>query len=513
MISVVLIILILLLSLGSVSLNFYINLSSYSNFILDYCLDTGSNYCLLMLFICSLVSLLFSFHYFSWEHNNLNIIIIFFVSVMAYLVMTHNLFNSLIGWEYLGFVSFLLILYYGTYDSVRASNITLVSSRFGDVGLFLLIGLLFNYFSSPWFLYVLLFSFILFTKSACIPFTSWLLEAMRAPTPVSCLVHSSTLVAAGIWFVVSYGHYLSSWDVPYLLVPCFFTILASSFSSLYFLDVKKLVALSTCNNISWCVVYYCMGFTDLCLIQLLSHGVAKCMLFCMVGDILSSSNSNQINSGLYSPLNQNSFSSYCLCLLVLFVSGLPFQGVFFSKHILLGLNSFGFNVGYLFILYLCVFMTYVYSFRLYMLVSNIFSGQSSGLQNTFYFLGGLFVLGCLFNFFFSFNIIESYSLSIVFSLLILFIQILGCFIGWLLNINAGSFFSSSVYGQDFLLSFSSAFFNFVSSGLYYVGSFRSERYLSGFLQNLNLFSLNLGGLIQLNIFFISAFVLACFFFF
>lgn len=42
------------------------------------------------------------------------------------------------------------------------------------------------------------------TKSASFPFVSWLLEAMRAPTPVRSLVHSSTLVAAGVWFYLKY---------------------------------------------------------------------------------------------------------------------------------------------------------------------------------------------------------------------------------------------------------------------------------------------------------------------
>lgn len=46
---------------------------------------------------------------------------------------------------------------------------------------------------------------VIITKRACYPLVSWLAEAMRAPTPVSSLVHSSTLVAAGVWFVVRYG--------------------------------------------------------------------------------------------------------------------------------------------------------------------------------------------------------------------------------------------------------------------------------------------------------------------
>nr|YP_009756889.1 NADH dehydrogenase subunit 5 [Capsala pricei]QIK50406.1 NADH dehydrogenase subunit 5 [Capsala pricei] len=490
-------------------LGFSINISNHGSFILSYSLDLGSNYCLLMLFFCVSISFLFSLHYFTWAYNHLNSIISLFVCVMVYLVLSSDLFNTLIGWEYLGFISFLLILFYSTYDTVRASNTTLISSRFGDVGLFLIIGLSFKYFDYPLWLFVFCFFLVVSTKSACIPFTSWLLEAMRAPTPVSCLVHSSTLVAAGIWFLYNYGYLFSGGSNIYLLLPCIITVILSSISSLFFLDVKKLVALSTCNNISWCVIYYCLGFSELCLIQLFSHGVAKCMLFCVVGDLLSSSGANQINSGLFSSLNQNNFSSFIPCLLILFVSGLPFQGVFFSKHFLLGSNSYSFNSVLIILVYTCVLLTYFYSFRLFMLVSNIFSGQSSGFQHSFFFLGGLFLIGCLFNFYLSFSLEESLPLFYYFSLLVIFCQIIGCIGGWILNSNLSYPFSSVLYGQDSLVSLSSLYFSFLWNSLFYISNFRLERYFSIFLSNLNIYSLGFGGIIQLNIFFCFMLVSLC----
>nr|YP_010350545.1 NADH dehydrogenase subunit 5 [Capsala katsuwoni]UOK11869.1 NADH dehydrogenase subunit 5 [Capsala katsuwoni] len=496
-------------------ISFYVGISlnsgNYTNYIISYTLDTSSNYCLLMLFFCVSISLFFSIHYFQWSFSYLNSLICFFVLVMITLVISNNLFNSLLGWEYLGFVSFILILFYSTYDSVRAANTTLVSSRFGDVGLFVLIGLTFNYLGYPFVIFLLCFFLIIATKSACIPFTSWLLEAMRAPTPVSCLVHSSTLVAAGIWFLCHYGYLLEADYSIYFLIPCIFTIVVSSLSSLFFLDVKKLVALSTCNNICWCAVYYFMGFGELCLIQLFSHGVAKCMLFCTVGDILSSSGSNQINSGLYSGIYQNYFSSLLPCLLILFVSGLPFQGVFFSKHYLLSINSYSFNPLFLIGLYLCVFLTYLYSFRLFFMVSNIFSGQSSGFQTSFFFLGGLVIIGCLFNFILSYNLEEFLPLFVVFSGVVTLSQLLGLLLSILFNSNKSTYFSSLLFGQDFLVYLSSFFFNTACLGIFYISNFRLERYFSSFLNNLNIFSINLNGIIQLNIFFcfmcISAFFL------
>nr|YP_010372296.1 NADH dehydrogenase subunit 5 [Capsala martinieri]UOX29716.1 NADH dehydrogenase subunit 5 [Capsala martinieri] len=485
----------------NIFMGFSLNICNFSSFSVNYSLGIGGSYCLLMLFLCVLLSITFSLHYFSWHFNYLNSLIILFVCVMVYLVSSNNLFNTLVGWEYLGFVSFILILFYSTYDTVKASNTTLISSRFGDVGLFLLIGLISNYLEFPTFFLIVFLFLIIGTKSACLPFTSWLLEAMRAPTPVSCLVHSSTLVAAGVWFLSSYGYLLAGTGGVYLLIPCFITILSSSVSSLFFLDIKKLVALSTCNNISWCLVYYILGFSELCLIQLFSHGVAKCMLFCAVGDLLASSSSNQINSGQFSSLNQNEFSSFIPCLLILFVSGLPFQGVFFSKHILLSYNSFSQNPILLVTLYTCVLLTYLYSFRLFGLVSNIFSGQSSGFQASFFFLGGLVLTGCLFNFHLCSCIEEPTQLPFLLSVLVIISQVAGLLGGWWFNDNRGRYYSSTLYGQDVMINGFSSLFILLSNSLFYVSNFRTERYFSNFLSNANLYSISLSGIIQINIFF------------
>lgn len=126
---------------------------------------------LLMLLICYLYVYYYNIHYFGGDYigYQLGKIIFLFVSVMFILVSTGDFLFTLIFWEYLGVVRFFLILFYDKFLSLRSSVVTLVSSRFGDVCLFLLIGL--NcYLYNNIFPCILYFFFIIFTKSASFPF-------------------------------------------------------------------------------------------------------------------------------------------------------------------------------------------------------------------------------------------------------------------------------------------------------------------------------------------------------
>nr|YP_011008459.1 NADH dehydrogenase subunit 5 [Dactylogyrus tuba]WCF76303.1 NADH dehydrogenase subunit 5 [Dactylogyrus tuba] len=382
--------------------------------------------CLAMLAVCGGISLHFSKHYFGWSQSNLGLLVLGFISVMAILVTTGDMWTTLVLWEYLGFISFLLILYYGTSDTAYAANATLVTSRFGDVGLFLLLASAMvgveNWVAAM--TGICLFM-IIATKSAVIPFSSWLLEAMRAPTPVSCLVHSSTLVAAGVWFSCQYGHLLASSVSDWLGLACLVTVVVSASSALYFSDVKKIVALSTCNNIAWCVVYYLMGSKLLCAVQLVSHGVAKCMLFMGVGDALSSSFSSQNNTHLLSYGNVAPSGWFWTSALVLIIAGVPFNGVFFSKHLLLAASSSHLNpvvgllVGY------GVYLTYFYSGRLLFLISNPPGGISNSLYTLFTPVGLLVGLGGIVNYTAAFSLEEPVPLGVACSVMVVAAQALG----------------------------------------------------------------------------------------
>nr|YP_009733709.1 NADH dehydrogenase subunit 5 [Gangesia oligonchis]QHV34459.1 NADH dehydrogenase subunit 5 [Gangesia oligonchis] len=417
-----------------------------------FSLDSVTLSVLLMLSICFGYAFFYTGHYFCGDllGVELNKIICLFVGVMASLVITGDFLSTLIFWEYLGVVSFFLILFYSNYLSLRASVVTLVSSRFGDVSLFLLIAL--SVYSGYYMVAggILIF-FIVFSKSAGFPFISWLLEAMRAPTPVSSLVHSSTLVAAGVWFAMRYDMFLYINDSLLYSLLFITTIGVTGICCFFFLDLKKIVALSTCNNIAWCVLYLIYGDVVLSLFQLVSHGVSKCLLFMLVGDVMSGSGGSQASNCVYSPQLYGNWGLFGLFSVILGLSGAPFVGVFFTKHFLLS----GFNSSINLVLFLaigiCVFFSYFYSFRLCRVLMNLNTSLVSGVM--FSFGSGVMVYFWLFiNFIIASTLDEATAVGSILSFSLVIFQVLSCATAYsLYSSTLLSGWSSGLFGCDNLV--------------------------------------------------------------
>jgi len=132
----------------------------------------------------------------------------------------------------LGLVSFCLVIYYQNFKSYSAGMVTVMANRVGDVMLLLSIGWFVVeghwfvlFFDSFGFISLLLCCLIILasmTKRAQIPFSSWLPAAMAAPTPVSALVHSSTLVTAGVFLLIRFYSFLSTFSFFYYFLMFFF---------------------------------------------------------------------------------------------------------------------------------------------------------------------------------------------------------------------------------------------------------------------------------------------------
>lgn len=385
---------------------------------------------LLMLLICFTYVYRYTDHYFNGEVAGIELkkLICLFVGVMASLVCTGDFLLTLVFWEYLGVVRFFLILFYDRYLRLRSSIVTLVSSRFGDVCLFILICVSCYSVKGP-LAAGLVFFLIIFTKRARFPFIRWLLEAMRAPTPVRSLVHSSTLVAAGVWFRMRYDLLLWFNNLFLFSVLLLVTIFITGLCCFFFIDLKKIVALSTCNNISWCVFYLIFGDFVLSLFQLIRHGVAKCMLFMLVGDVMRGTSGSQARNCVYSSYLYSNWGIFRLFSVVLGLSGAPFIGVFFTKHFLLTKFMCVSNVVLYGVVLGCIFLSYFYSFRLCAILVKLKSSTVTGVL--YFFKSGLMVYFWLFiNYLISIVLDESVQLRLFARVDLLIFQFVSCILAY-----------------------------------------------------------------------------------
>nr|YP_010853280.1 NADH dehydrogenase subunit 5 [Metorchis bilis]WGM81699.1 NADH dehydrogenase subunit 5 [Metorchis bilis] len=408
----------------------------FRDFSFDFLLDNVSWGFLYMLLLCGSISLWYCLHYYSCGKDDLkglHYLMVGFLEVMFILVLTNSFLPSLIFWEFLGFVSFLLVLYYANLRSMRASLVVLVASRFGDVSLFFLVGHFQNWAGLSDYVAVLFFLLVGLTKSATFPFISWLVEAMRAPTPVSCLVHSSTLVTAGVWFFFRYsdGGGLSEGVYFLIFVISFVTVFISGFAALFFSDLKEVVALSTCNNVAWCLIFFVLGEPGMALLQLVTHGVCKCCLFIILGDLMCSSGGSQSSVGVYLPRYLGSFLPFLSVLVVVSLCGVPFLGVYFGKHGLFAFVCYLGSVPSYTLLVLGFVLSYAYSFRLVFLLLSALGGLDFGYFKSFILVSFAGFLGTLVNWWGVEGFEISVELGLFDSILLLFVSFSGLVCGYL----------------------------------------------------------------------------------
>nr|YP_010352815.1 NADH dehydrogenase subunit 5 [Dermatobranchus otome]UOD76583.1 NADH dehydrogenase subunit 5 [Dermatobranchus otome]UOD76596.1 NADH dehydrogenase subunit 5 [Dermatobranchus otome] len=303
-------------------------------------------------------------------------ILLSFVISMNLLIFSGSIFFILLGWDGLGITSFALIIYYESGESQMAGFQTLMINRIGDVLIVLSFFLFccsgqFTIFSISDEVYY--FSGVLtllcvaaLTKSAQFPFSSWLPAAMAAPTPVSALVHSSTLVTAGIFLVIrlSFSVPLSS-SVSSLLLLCgSVTCLLGGWAATYENDIKKVIALSTLSQLGVMMFSLGMNFPSLALFHLYTHALFKALLFLAAGHILLMTYGSQDlrligGLGMSMPFTSLMFTVSSLCLI-----GAPFTSAFYSKHLILELMLYTpLNCVSVLLMLIATFMTAKYVFR------------------------------------------------------------------------------------------------------------------------------------------------------
>nr|UPL64980.1 NADH dehydrogenase subunit 5 [Cleistostoma dilatatum] len=280
--------------------------------------------------------------------NRFMYLVLAFVLSMALMVLSPNLISILLGWDGLGLVSYALVIFYQNEKSANAGMLTVLSNRVGDVAILIAIGLMANLGSWNFVIYsyyildenwlVLKFLVMLaaMTKSAQIPFSAWLPAAMAAPTPVSALVHSSTLVTAGVYLMIRFSSALegSSVQSVLLIISCL-TMFMAGLGANFEYDLKKIIALSTLSQLGVMLSILALGYPDLSFFHLLSHALFKALLFMCAGVVIHSVSGYQDIRYMgslvkFMPLTVSymTVSNMALC-------GFPFLAGFYSKDMIL----------------------------------------------------------------------------------------------------------------------------------------------------------------------------------
>nr|YP_010319231.1 NADH dehydrogenase subunit 5 [Dacus vijaysegarani]QZO77432.1 NADH dehydrogenase subunit 5 [Dacus vijaysegarani] len=311
--------------------------------------------------------------------NRFIMLVLMFVLSMMLLIISPNLISILLGWDGLGLVSYCLVIYFQNVKSYNAGMLTALSNRIGDVAFLLAIAWMLNYGSWNYIFYLeamksnfemeiigALIVLAAMTKSAQIPFSSWLPAAMAAPTPVSALVHSSTLVTAGVYLLIRFNILLSgSWLGDILLLLSGLTMFMAGLGANFEFDLKKIIALSTLSQLGLMMSILSMGFYKLAFFHLLTHALFKALLFMCAGSIIHNMNNSQDirlmgGLGVYMPLTSGCFNVANLAL-----CGMPFLAGFYSKDMILEVVSLSYiNMFSFFLYFFSTGLTVCYSFRL-----------------------------------------------------------------------------------------------------------------------------------------------------
>jgi len=333
---------------------------------LVFCMDTLALVSSLLVLVLTIFALYFGVEYMYREAfiNRLLYLLNLFATSVVFLFYCYDYFLILFAWECIGLFSLLLVNFYSTrVYTLKAALKTFVFSRISDMFMFLSFILTINIFNTtdlsiiflqtPFFAFhyiffgntaihfLTLFSFCLSTsgiiKAAQFFFHVWLPDAMEAPTPASALIHSSTLVVAGVFLIIRFSvvFEFSVLTNYYLALLGGLTLSFASITATFQNDIKKLVAYSTISQIGYLVCGCGFCCYEEVLIYLIIHALNKAFLFVIVGYIVHffSGNTDMRQMGgayIYS------FDLAALLFGVCFnLAGLPYSAGFLGKEFLL----------------------------------------------------------------------------------------------------------------------------------------------------------------------------------
>nr|BAV82905.1 NADH dehydrogenase subunit 5 [Trichuris trichiura] len=328
----------------------------------------------------SIFIMYFSIFYMSSDlsmHRFTVLMIIFMIS-MIIMNSSNSCWTTWIGWEGLGVSSYLLIMFYNNWKANNSAVSTILLNRIGD---FCLLICMLAFTQVMWWelnnanmsCYLLMLSGIaVLAKSAQIPLHSWLPIAMAAPTPVSSLVHSSTLVVAGTILCIKLNLLYFLPYAGWLCITGYLTSLYSSLMALYEKDLKKILAYSTMSQIALVMFMICTNLKELMLMHIINHALAKALLFMSIGVFIIFMFGNQdsrllcTNESLLPMLTTS-----IICLVIM--CGVMFTSSYYSKeyNLLYPLKE----ESVMLLINMMIFMSFAYSIRLAYLLFYSFNNN------------------------------------------------------------------------------------------------------------------------------------------
>ena len=351
---------------------------------LTFIIDSMSLYFIRLVRLVSGSVIIFSSSYMITEKFFSRFIFLVFIFIMSIflLILSPNIISLLLGWDGLGVTSYLLVIFYQRNKSYNAGILTALTNRLGDVGLLVSISLII-YLGSWTYLYLnvnnRIFSQILVyliiisacTKSAQIPFSAWLPAAIAAPTPVSALVHSSTLVTAGVYLLIRINLIIVEINISkFLRILGILTIIIAGMTAIVEIDIKKVIALSTLRQLGIIIIILGIGNPILSFFHLISHAFFKAILFICAGLIIHRIKDYQdIRKIGFNYINMN-LSVSIIIVANIRLCGLPFLRGFYSKDIIIEIVIIkGKRFFLFFLLIIGTGLTVIYSCRLNFLIS------------------------------------------------------------------------------------------------------------------------------------------------
>jgi len=191
-------------------------------------------------------------------------------------------------------------------------------------------------------------------------------ESNEKQAYIYALVHSSTLVTAGVYLLIRFSPSFSSWLNIILLLISGLTIFMAGFGDNFEFDLRRIIALSTLSQLGLMIITISIGLSSLAFFHLLTHALFKVLLFMCAGGVIHSMGDSQdirFMGGLsvYMPFTSASLmvSNFALC-------GIPFLAGFYSRDFILEMFSIRYvNVFGFFLLFVSTGLTVFYSFRLF----------------------------------------------------------------------------------------------------------------------------------------------------